>query len=455
MTMYSELFGNIVVPIYDIVRGTSRYRCSRILDKTQYLSFEEIKRLQTTNLRFLLNHAYETVPYYHRIFRERQLTPTDIRTVEDLEKLPILRKSDIRKNFSELISRNFDGGRLIPYSTGGTGSPLRFYITKESMSWEIAAEFRAYSWGGYKPGDSCFLLWGSRRDLKKNVARKMSAFIERRVTCDPFVLSDSVLENASRILRRISPSVIRGYATPVYVLSKYLIKNGISISPKVVITSAELLSSDMRKTISEAFQCPVFDFYGSREIGAIASECEKHTGYHISSENLVVEFIKDGEIVHSEEGQILLTNLRNYGMPLIRYQNGDVGEPSAESCTCGRELPLMKSIKGRVSQYLATRDPNTGKIVPVEASVIMDHFMTLLKTPPETYRIVQEELNRLVLYFVRGGSYSEETTVIITRELQNIFGIDTKIEVRFVDVLAPLQSGKRTPVFSTLNTFEN
>ncbi len=452
--MYSQLFGSFILPFYDLARGTSRCRYSKVLDKTQFMTLHEINSLQDFNLRRLIKHAYETVPYYRRAFRDRQLTPQDIKTSQDLVKLPILRKSDIRSHFAELISKDSSDDRLIPYSTGGTGSPLQFYITKESMSWEIAAEYRAYGWGGYKPGDSCFLLWGSRRDLKTNIARRMSAYIERRISCDPFVLSEAVLENVSKILKKFSPRVIRGYATPVYVLSKYLLKNRVRVKPKVVITSAELLTGDMRKVISQAFQCPVFDFYGSREIGAIASECQVHSGYHISSENVVVEFLKDNEIVRSEEGQILLTSLRNYGMPLIRYQNGDVGEPSIDECTCGRELPLMKSIKGRVSQYLATRDLNTGKIVPVEASVIMDHFMTLLKTPPEMYRIVQERIDHLLLYVVRGSRYSEGTTAIIINELRNIFGPQTDIDVKFVDVLAPLQSGKRTPVISSLNTFE-
>jgi phenylacetate-CoA ligase len=452
--LYSQIFENFVIPVFDLARGTSRYQDGKVLEKTQYFPIDQLREMQNMSLRALVKHAYETVPYYRRVFTERNLFPSDIKTTDDLSKLPILTKSDIRKNFSQLISTDFNSSRLVPYSTGGTGSPLKFYITRESMSWEVAAEYRAYSWGGYKRGDSCFLFWGSRSDLKANAARKLSYFVERKIMCDPFLLSDEALENVSKILRKFNPKVIRGYATSVYVLSKYLLKNDIRVNPKVVITGAELLSGFMRKTISEAFDCPVFDFYGSREIGAIASECEKHSGYHISSENVILEFIKNGEAVQSEEGQILLTNLRNYGMPFIRYQNGDVGTSSNDACSCGRGLPLMKALKGRTSQYLAKLDPKTGKVVPIEASVIMDHFMTFLKSPPESYRIVQEKLAQLELYVVSGKDYPKESISIIVKELQKLFGPNTKIDVNFVDALEPLKSGKRTPVISKINPFD-
>ena len=458
--MYSSIMQNLVVPLYDIARGTSRYKCRRILEKTQYLSREEISRLQMENLRLLITYAYRTVPYYHKIFKERGLKPDDIKTVRDLKKLPVLTKAIIRKNFVDLISRDFPKNQLIPYSTGGTGSPLEFYITKDKLSWELAAEYRAYGWAGYKFGDRCFMFWGARRDLSSHssysyYAKKVASLLQRTVVVDPFVLSDEVLSKFASMLKKFNPEVVRGYAMPVYMAAKYLIEKGINdVRPKSVITSAETLFDPMRKTIEKAFCCSVFDTYGSREVGAIASECEEHLGYHIAAENVVVEFVKDGENVSlGEDGVILLTGLRNYGMPLIRYEIGDVGEPSNEVCSCGRGLPLMKTVKGYESQFLSALDKKSGKIVPVSSHI--DYFIDLLESPPTSYRIIQESLNHVIIKIVKDKRCSNQDTDLLVRELQNCLGSDVKIEVQFTDTLPPLPSGKRTPVISKINAFED
>jgi phenylacetate-CoA ligase len=444
------------VPIHDIVRRSSWYKCRRVLEKTQHLSKEEIGHLQMTNLRSLIFHAYRTVPYYHRMFRERDLTPEDLKTVADLGKLPILTKALIRRHFPDLISQDYPRNRLIPYSTGGTGSPLQFYITEEKMSWEMAAEHRAYDWAGYRLGDRCFMLWGARRDLRASsysyYIKKLLTLFQRTIVVDPFILSDEVLSGHAEVLRRFKPKAIKGYARPIYALANYLVKSGIKdIRPNTAITSAETLFEPMRTKIEEAFGCPVFDMYGSREVGAIASECEEHK-YHIAAENVIVEFMRNGEPAgHGEDGVILLTALRNYGMPLIRYEIGDVGESSDELCSCGRGLPLMKAIKGYESQFLSVCDKKSGKIVPVSSHI--DYFLDLLESPPASYRILQESLDYVIIKIGKEGSCSNQDANLLVMELRKCLGDNVEVEVQFVDYLPPLPSGKRSPVVSKVNAF--
>jgi phenylacetate-CoA ligase len=460
--VYSSIIEDLLVPFYDIVRKTSRSKCRRVLEKTQYLSRQEIECLQTYNLRLLIEHAYKSVPYYHKVFKERGLKPDDIKTVRDLEKLPVLTKATIRQNFVDLISREVSRNELISYSTGGTGSPLRFYITKEKISWEVAAEYRAYAWAGYRLGDRCFMFWGARRDLNlpkfsfTYYAREFAGMLQRTMVVDPFVLSEEALTGFVAALRKFKPQVIRGYAVPVYMTAKFLVEKGIdAIRPRTVITSAEMLFDPMRKTIQKAFGCPVFDYYGSREIGAIASECEMHSGHHISAENVVVEFAENGKHVEpGQSGVLLLTGLRNYGMPFIRYEIGDVGEPSDETCSCGRGLPLMKAIKGYESQFLGVRDKSSGRIIPISSHI--DFFIDLLKSPPPNYRIIQESLSHVVIKIVaKGKNYSDEDVDLLVRELRDCLGNDVEIEVQFVDTLPPLPSGKRSPVISKVNPFQD
>jgi len=456
---YSFLAENLVVPVYDIVRRTSRFKSSRVLQKTQWLPRVEIESLQNGNLRVLLRHAYDTVPYYRRVFRERGLSLSDVRSVDDLAKLPVLTKADIRKNFEDLVSRGFPRSRLIPYESGGTGSPIKFYVTKKKLSWEVAAEYRAYSWAGYRLGDLCFMVWGSPADLSnyKGIVTRFTKALERVVVADAYVMSDEVLKRFASVLRKLNPEIIRGYATPVFMIAKYLLEHDIrGVQPKAVITSAETLLDFKRKMIEEAFGCPVFDYYGSREIGGIAAECEEHSGYHISAENVVVEFTRDNEhAAIGEDGLILVTSLRNFSMPLIRYDIQDVGRSSDDVCNCGRGLPLMSSIEGRVSEFMAVYDKQLNRVVPVCPAGPGVIGMALMHVPMEQYRIVQESLGKVVIRAVKGEGYSQKHTDFLIKYVRKYLGDSITVEVEFVDSLPPLPSGKRSSFVSKINPFEH
>lgn len=455
---YPLLIKNLVLPFYDLVRGTSRFKFSRVLQKTQWLPQKEIERLQKRNLRALLRHAYETVPYYRRVFRKRGLSLSDIKSVDDLVKLPILTKEDVRKNFGDLVSRGFPTSRLFPYYSGGTGSPIKFYITGEQLSWEVAAEFRAYGWADYMLGDRCFMIWGSPADLSRyrSTIRRFTKTLERIITVDGYVMSEEVLSRFAYLLRKFNPEIIRGYATSVYMMAKYLLESGIDyVRPRSVITSAETLFDFRRKTIEEAFGCPVFDYYGSREVGAIAAECEEHCGYHISAENVVMEFIRDGEhVAAGERGVVLVTSLRNFAMPFIRYNIEDVGRPSDEVCGCGRGLPLMSSIEGRVSEFMAVYDKRLGRVIPVRPAGPGVIGMALLHVPLESYRVIQESLDRVVIKAVKGRGYSQKHTDFLVKYVRKFLGDSITLEVEFVDYIPPLPSGKRSYFISKINPFE-
>jgi len=448
---------NLLLPVYDIARGTSRFKFNHSLQKTQWLSQKEIDCLQTRNLRVLLAHAYETVPYYRRVFREKGLTPSDIKNVDGLVKLPVLTKEDVQRNSGDLISRGFPKSRLISYKSGGTGDQIRFYVTKQQVSWEVAAEFRAYGWAGYRFGDRCSMFWGSPIDLAKHssLIKQLATRLERILLLNTFVISDEVLVNCARILKRFDPEIVRGYASSVYLMAKFMLEEKIDyIRPRAVITSAETLFDPMRRTIEEAFGCPVFDYYGSREVGAIAGECEEHNGYHITAENVVLEFVKEGEhVTAGERGLILVTSLRNFGMPFIRYKIGDVGIPSDENCNCGRGLPLMSSIEGRMSDFMAVYDPNLGRVVPV-GPVYPIMLYALMSIPLKNVRIIQESLKKVIVKAVKDKGYSPKHTDLIISNLQRFLGTDITVEIDFVDSLPPMPSGKRSAFVSKINPFE-
>ncbi|MEM2129438.1 MAG: hypothetical protein QXZ70_02445 [Candidatus Bathyarchaeia archaeon] len=456
---YSLFAENLLLPFYDFVRDTCRFKCSRVLDKTQWLSKKEIQRIQVDNLRALLTHAYETVPYYRRIFKERKLIPSDIRCTDDLVKLPVLSKADIRRHYWDLVSRGFPRNKLVSSVSGGTGDQIKFFVTKEQQSWEVAAEFRAYGWAGYRFGDRCVVFWGSPVDLSKygGLIKRFTSYLERVFVLNTYVLSDDVLERYVRIMRKVRPLAVRGYASSVYMVAKYMLKIGCGdIRPRVVLTSAESLMDFQRKTIEDAFGCKVFDYYGSREVGAIAAECEEHSGYHISAENTLLEFVRDGEHVSAgESGEILVTSLRNFGMPFIRYAIGDVGKPSDELCRCGRGLPLMSSIEGRVSQFMALYDKKLQRVIPVSTAAPGLFSAALMHIPFERYRIIQESIDKIVILAVKGEGYSKKHTEFLIEHIHKFLGNNVIIQVEFVEHIPPLPSGKRSIFTSKITKFKD
>lgn len=457
MGIYPFLMNNVTLPLYDLFRGTHRFKYSRILNKTQWLSRQDIESIQKQNLRILIKYAYETVPYYRRLFKQNRLSPNDIKCVADLTKLPILTKDIVRKNAKDLISQIYPKKMLVPYRSGGSGDQVRFFITKDQLSWEIAAEFRAYGWAGYSLGNRCFMFWASHIDLSryKNVQKRLALALERVFIVDTYIISNEVLARFTNSLERFNPEIVKGYASSVYLMAKYLVENGIDcVRPRAVITTAETLFDSMRETIENAFGCPVFDYYGSREVGGIAAECEEHSGYHISAENVAMEFMKEGEpVAAGEKGVILVTSLRNYGMPFIRYKIGDVGTPDEDVCDCGRGLPRIKSIEGRVSDFMAVYDKRMKRIVPIGPMYPLI-IIALMKVPLQSVRVVQETLDRIVIKAVKGRGYSKKHTDILMSYLRKSLGGEIQIEFEFVDYLPPSPSGKRSTFVSKINPFE-
>jgi phenylacetate-CoA ligase len=456
MGLYSAVMRNVTLPLYDLARDTSRFQFGRVLNKTQWLPREDIKELQNQNLRLLIRHAYDTVPYYNRIMKQKGVLPSDVRCVEDLSKLPVLTKEDVRANSADLVSRGFPAKRLVSYTSGGSGDQLRFFVTKDQLSWEIAAEFRAYGWAGYKLGDKCFMFWASPIDLSKykTVQRRFTSKLERVFVVDTYIISNQVLAKFASLLRARRPKIVKGYTSSIYLMAKYLVDNGMDcIRPKAVITTAETLFGSMRATIEEAFGCQVFDYYGSREVGGLAAECPEHSGYHISAENVAMEFVKDGEqVAANEKGVVLVTSLRNYGMPLIRYRLGDVGSPSDRVCECGRGLPVVNTIEGRISDFMAVYDKKLGRVVPV-GPIYPLIIYGLMKVPLRSVRVVQNTINKLEIKAVKNPGYSQKHTDYLINQMHRALGEDVQIEFEFLDSLPPLPSGKRSTFVSKVNAF--
>lgn len=443
--MYPFLMKKIVVPLADRVKGRNIMKHLRELEKSQWYSPDQIEELQGERLRLIMQHCYDNVPYYHKIFRELNLKPSDIKTVEDLSKLPVLTKDIVRNNIDKLIAKKKYASKLIESgSSGSTGEPLKYYITQESQDMSNAAAFRGWGWAGFSTGDRIVNLAGCPYQMigKSELSKRIAYAITRHQFLQAFNLDENTIHQYIEFIRKYKPKAIRGYSSSIYLLAKAMKKYGIQdIQPHTVITHGETLSWEMRQTIENQFGCKVFDGYGGEGM-LIAMQCGEHDGYHLTAENLVVEFIKQNEHVSAGElGEIVLTDLTNYGMPFIRYKIGDAGKPSDDTCSCGRELPLMQSIEGRVPDMIITPG---GKVLIV-------HFFTGLFehiAGVDQFQILQEKTNELIVRLVKNSKFNDTDEARIIREVQGYAGEEMEIVLEFVEEIPVSISGKRRFVIS-------
>ena len=421
----------LAVPTYE-----SAYR--RLL-KSQWWPRERLEAEQSKKFVALIRHAAEKVPYYSRVFREAEIDPTGIRTAEDLQRLPVLEKNILNANFNDLVSRDFPPRRLLYYSTGGsTGLPTRFYHDTIEMAWTEAAVHRSYSWAGYRRGEKFLLISGLPGEKGSLVGRLRRFQGQRRVSL--FGAGEKETAEIVDYILRLRPRGIKGYVSWLRVIARELEKRKSDWHPAHVITSSEKVSPEDRTALRKGFKVEPFENYSSREF-MLAAECPEHNGLHIAAENVIIETVKDGQPVGPGElGEILVTDLNRYGMPLIRYAIGDAGVLSARGCPCGRGLPFLEEVVGRVSDIIRTPD---GKYIaaPAVAHIFKD-------LPVKKFRVIQETEKELLIKVVKGEGYSPSHEEYIKGAFT---GINSRVE--YVDDIPVPASGKNIIVQSLLKNF--
>lgn len=421
------------------------FSAQRNLKKTQWLESTEIEGLQMRKLRHLLAYSYENVPHFHSQCKDRKIRPEDIIRISDMSKLPLLGKEMFNANPVLLQSRSYPPGKLFPYSTGGsTGEPTRFMHDWDSLPWIEAANDRFFSWAGKKILSKIVALSPPRSGVV-NVARR----IKRERTLTLFGGDEKRLLEILRVIEREKPSGLKGYATSLHFLAEFIRKHDLN-APEMdfIISSSEMLTTGMRHHIEDVFGCEVFDNYGSREF-AIAAECEMHSGLHIAAENLLVEVIDpvSGESLGpGEKGELIVTDFTRFGMPLIRYRVGDLGQLSEETCSCNRSLPRIEKLQGRVTEMLVTSD---GRHLPGVAIVTM----IFKDVHVSKFKVVQKKKDSLILFMVKGNNYSGKDEDFILTKFRDL-DPNLNITIEYVEEIEPTSSGKHIVVQSEVNRFK-
>ncbi|SYZ73049.1 putative CapK related-protein [Candidatus Zixiibacteriota bacterium] len=441
--LYQNFVKNIVYPLETIRIGSSARRHLAELERSQFFSPEKIKELQVERLRRLLIHAYENCPFYTDRFNQCGFNPRKLQTIEDMQIIPVTTKKDIQDNNERMRAVNYSDDQLEPNKTGGsTGSPLFFYHDMDRIYSREASTFRHNRWAGWDIGMKTAYLWGHRGDLSgvQNVkARLRNLLLERRLILDTSSISREKLTAFNQALNKYRPEIYIAYANSIFLFARFLKETGIRDyhRPRAVITSAEVLEPSQRQVIESVFECRVFDRYGSRETSLIASECDRHSGLHLCAETLLLEFVREGKPTSpGQPGKTLVTDLLNFGMPFIRYQNEDTGCWTGNNCGCGRGLPLMSIAGGRITDFLITPE---GQIISGAALTIY-----LIANAPGVAQaqLIQENINEVTFRIVKGEKFGDATLRFFEREIPRFFGPRVKYSIEYVENIPLESSGK-------------
>ena len=435
---YSRLLESVLIPGYYSLRGRRYSQYRKLLEKSQWWSRERIYEFQWRELRRLLEHTFHSVPYYRKKYALAGIELGDIKTRDDFAKLPALTRDEINNHRTELCSTS-NAQRLIPHATGGSsGVPTRFLITLDSYDWRTCASARAYSWSGYRIGEPALYLWGApvgKNSRLKSAKLDCYRFFRRELNVSTFSQTPELWRQIFKRALRFRPKLIVGYVSSLEQFARFLIEEGGPIpGVEAVVAAAEPVYESTRQLTQQAFRAPLFNTYGSREFMSIAAECEHHDGLHVHAENLLVETELDSDYGPSE---FLVTDLHNYGMPFIRYRIGDIGRLGNAHCPCGRGLPLLQGIEGRVLEVLRTPE---GRVVPGE------FFPHLMKDAPEVkeFRVQQISLDEIIVSVVLSQELSGASQGMLRQEALKVFGSETRITIKPVDAIPPLASGKRS-----------
>lgn len=446
MSLYTRFIANLVFPIQERLKQHDTVRRKRELEKSQWLSTEQILALQQDKLQAFIRNISATVPYYRQLFSSLGITAADIKTVEDLTQLPFLTKAVIREQFDQLTADTSSG--LKRFNTGGSsGQPLIFMLGNERVSHDVAAKWRATRWWGVDIGDKEIVAWGSPIELgAQDKMRLLRDALFRSTLIPAFDLTEEKLLAFLAQIRQSRPKMLFGYPSVFHLLAKTAEKHQINMQQlgiKVVFVTSERLYPYQRELISQIFNAPVANGYGGRDAGFIAHECP-HGSLHLSAEDIIVEIVSpDGKVLPvGEKGEIVVTHLATSEFPFVRYRTGDIASLGSAPCGCGRGLPVLASVEGRSTDFVVAADGT------------MMHGLALiyiLRDIPgiEAFKIIQHSLSETEVQLVwPDGPLPTDITSRIQSGLQARLGAEVNININQLNEIAPEASGKYRYVIS-------
>ncbi len=402
---------------------------------------QDLKQLQTTKLVRLLQFAGQRIPYYRRLFLKIGFSPLDIRDITDLSQLPLLSREDVRENYRDLIDERLAGqidtaassgrrpGRPVSFSlshkrrlvynttSGSTGTPTVFVEdgTRSTINW--AHELRLKHWFDLPGGAREARFSRESVGLRVNsISNRLRRLLWGQMVLPGTNLTDPLLARSIERLKRFRPHTLFGITSALTSLAQFIRRQGIDISsfrPHLLITWAAPLPDHERRILSDVFDCPITNIYGTREVGHVAMRCPKGS-WHANQESVAVE-IEASSLVQGEHGagDIVVTPLDIVPMPFIRYRLGDVGHLPDGHCPCGRTLRLVSQVLGRSGELYRL---GSGRMLSPNFWSHIFRDDQLVHTV-NRYQVVYKPKDNISIRIVPGKGFDSATRRYLRRQL--------------------------------------
>jgi phenylacetate-CoA ligase len=412
------------------------------LKESQNWSREKLEKHQIEQLKKLINHSYENVPYYHKVFKNQGLKPEDIKNLSDLQKIPFLTKEIIKEHIDDLKAKNYPEYKFRYMTTGGsTGNTIGIY-EEDSVSYikDLAYYKIVIEQLDCKLSDkSVIIKEGIISDKDEDKFWKYSLF-GRCLILSSFHLNQKNLPVYINKIRKLKPKFIMTYPSAITIIANYMKDNNIPSfkTLKIITCLGENLYDGQRKVLEEFFGCKVIGIYEHTEQSVYGFTCKYKNYYHFFPQYGITELVdKDGKIITKDGaiGEIVATGFKNFLFPIIRYKTGDLGIYTSEKCLCGRNFFLLKKIEGRNQDFIVTKNSSLISLAAVNIhSKVLKNIKQL--------QFYQETPGILIIKIIKKDAYTEKDSEEIKQHLHKKLGKDAELIIKFVDQIPVTMRGK-------------
>lgn len=446
--MHPKLVKHLLFPAHERLLHRPTFACLAELEKSQWLSRDQIAQLQMQRLGTLLRTALAHSPWHaERIWASglESVTHRDV-TPDEFQRLPTMNKADASAHRDELAWQGVPGGAY-RYNTGGSsGQPLIFYYGRARQAADAACRMRARRWWGIDVGEPEVFLWGAPVELNKtDLIKTLRDRLFNQLLLNAFDMSEANMDDYLKRIRRFEPTCIYGYASSLSLLAAHAKSRGRGGEfkrLKVICTTGEPLFPEQRRLIQEVFGVPVANEYGCRDGGLIALESPEGQ-LLVNSETILLEVLdaQGNPVAPGEIGEAVITNLCSEAQPFIRYRTGDMVRASNEFCRAGRGLQAISEVMGRTTDFVVRPD---GAIMHA-LSVI---YVLRAVEGVREFKIIQWSVGHLEVLVVPGPTWQDSAKDGIVAQLRRRMESPVKVEINLVDDIPPEASGKHRYVVS-------
>jgi len=426
-------------------RNKKFYKILKFLNESQWWDKKRIEEYQNNNIKKLINHCAKNVPYYGNKFAEYGIIASQIQNKDDLKKIPLLNKEDIRKEYKDIFAYGYHEKNTHKEETGGTtGKPLKVFMNEEVYLYQKAYQHLHLIEGGFDPKKDWLGIIAGYKIIpyKRNTPPFwITSYSTNKIHFSSYHLNK---ENARFYLEKINKNKIKflkGYTSSIALLAKFAKDLNISVNIKSVFIGSEPLTEKFKKYIENGFHCKIFNRYGQGEAIVSAQNCKKSDQLHISSEVSSINFEK---IKQTNYFKIVPTSLINYAFPIIRYDLGDLTDMIVHDCNCGREHLKINPVKIRTQDFIVT--PEYKMIPPPSLTLVYKGINGIIN-----FQIHQQKLDLIIVNIVKDKSFNKNYEDIIIENLHEVIGRQIRIEIKYKNSISRTKSGKFRFVISDIS----